>query len=209
LEFEVCLGFWCKFPYIPLAAWLDDCKEMHSFTGDLPDSVLDGGAFGTLVRYLSDPKFALSHWLSMDGRANRLLGAYEQNHLLVQAMYPEQAFFEMLLEVIKVMRWTQSDITAPCKFLKDTLQLKRAPIAVVPQCSDLEVGRLNLSDFDAAFICSGPFKFIRTLELDKHLHLDEKGQIHVFWDPAYNPGNLIREFYGGHPVWNYQGHNSA
>jgi hypothetical protein len=202
LEFEVCLGIWFRFPYLPLAAWLDDCRELRSFKGgdyvgrwwDRDDGRPVSYARQLLV-HISDPKFNLSYWASKDGRTETL---YD---------FADIWFLEALSDLINLLHWTQADITLPSKFLEEMLRLKRSPTAVVPQCSDLEVGRLNLSDFDAAFICSGPFKFVRTLEFDKHLYLDEKGQIHVYWGSDRIPGNL--QLYREHPVWNYQGHNSA
>jgi hypothetical protein len=199
LEFEVCLGIWFMFPYLPLVAWLDDCRELRSFKGEDYawewDDVRHESYVGQLLVHISDPKFNLSYWVSKGGRKERL--DFEDNK-----------FLEALSDLINLLHWTQADITSPSKFLEEMLRLKRSPTAVVPQCSDLEVGRLNLSDFDAAFICSGPFKLVRTLEFDKHLYLDEKGQIHVYWGSDISPGGLL-ELYREHPVWNYQGHNFA
>ena len=42
--------------------------------------------------------------------------------------------------------------------------------------------KFDLSNFDASFICSGPFRLTLTNRLEKHLILDKDGYVNVYWD---------------------------
>lgn len=72
----------------------------------------------------------------------------------------------------------------------------------------MEGGGLDFSYFDAAYICSGPFRLALTMSVDKHLSLDNYGNIHVFWDfERRNQVTAVSTALCSHFFWDHNGAN--
>jgi hypothetical protein len=87
------------------------------------------------------------------------------------------------------------------KFKRDTIfdidrtMDRRAPL--IQKASSL---KLHLSHIDAAFICSGPFRLMLTLDLEQHLVLGNDGFLRVYWDFEASPGGRLVLF-KNHFLW--------
>jgi hypothetical protein len=68
-----------------------------------------------------------------------------------------------------------------------------------PLLHRLESLKLDFSNIDASFICSGPFRLMLTTRMDQHLLLRDDGYLQVFWDFG-RPGASLRTF-SGHFLW--------
>jgi len=69
---------------------------------------------------------------------------------------------------------------------------------------DQESSRLDISNLDASYICSGPFRLMLTTCLEKHLYLDKDGILYVFWDFTHEIGSSL-DLYRGHFLWDPSG----
>jgi hypothetical protein len=70
--------------------------------------------------------------------------------------------------------------------------------------SDLEASKVDMSDLDASFICSGAFRLMLTTRPDRHLYLDKDGYLHIFWDFKEEVGSSLN-IYKDHFFWNKNG----
>jgi hypothetical protein len=73
-----------------------------------------------------------------------------------------------------------------------------------PQSFDQESARLDISNVDASYICSGPFRLMLTTRIEKHLHLDKDGILYIFWDFTQEIGSSL-DIYKGHFLWDSTG----
>jgi len=69
---------------------------------------------------------------------------------------------------------------------------------------DEESSRLDISNLDASYICSGPFRLMLTACLEKHLQLDKDGILYVFWDFTHEVGSSL-DIYRRHFLWDPSG----
>lgn len=69
---------------------------------------------------------------------------------------------------------------------------------------DIESSRLDISNLDASYICSGPFRLMLTTRLERHLHLDKSGLLYVFWDFTREVGSSL-DIYKNHFFWDISG----
>jgi hypothetical protein len=72
------------------------------------------------------------------------------------------------------------------------------------QRNDQESSRLDISNLDASYICSGQFRLMLTTCLEKHLYLDKDGVLYVFWDFTHEIGSSL-DIYRRHFLWDPSG----
>jgi hypothetical protein len=64
-----------------------------------------------------------------------------------------------------------------------------------PSVSSSTIESGPLDDINAAFICSGPFKFKLTKNINEHLHLNAKREINLYWENPLGPeDDLVKEY---------------
>ena len=87
------------------------------------------------------------------------------------------------------------------KFRKDTIfDIDRTMDRRARLIQKASLLKLHLSHIDAAFICSGPFRLMFTLDLDEHLVLGNDGFLRVYWDFEPSPGDRLL-LYEDHFLW--------
>jgi hypothetical protein len=64
--------------------------------------------------------------------------------------------------------------------------------------------KLRLSSLDAAFISSGPFRLMLTMDLEEHLVLDNEGYLRIYWDFETIPGSRLLIYDGHFILENYK-----
>jgi hypothetical protein len=61
--------------------------------------------------------------------------------------------------------------------------------------------KLDFSNIDASFICSGPFRLMLTTRLERHFILDRDGYLQIFWDFRSLPGSSFVSRFETHFLW--------
>ena len=72
---------------------------------------------------------------------------------------------------------------------------------------NLESANVDISNLDASYICSGPYRLMPTTQPERHLVLDPDGFLHIFWDFEEHVGNSLN-MYKGHFLWDAESSTS-